>query len=546
MKKTGKALLAVLLAACLLAMALPLITGAEEGEDNVTPDTAGNITLLQAYLDDHPFAFYSAATDEADHLASHVRNMLWEAAFCEFYGTDDETGETVSMGSLLRRPFPYLETGLNTAVTLGTRQAADADNDLNLPYYTVTIQMTETATDTVTGTVYVLENSRDIVIRGEKDGEVVYTTMTAPSSDTDTLLAVDYDEVEDVFGNYAFPNALSNNVNGVYASHITQEHPELPNDATAYGVESFGFRLFVVSETYRGFKVDAANTAANWEFISSPYTGTSATADGAAYEIFYANNSFTIQPDGKSPTISAVALDTEQISEDAATITEAGGNYTVTFNTGYDSIPLIITYEDNGETEDRYITVERVGLGIGLGSVFPIDWDDPEGDQAFYSYHGTDHLVYYSPEDLDIDGEFCAMATFYYDSNATISTWAANDNTVADGYDALTKVNLYVTVTLKDGTVTHQVIADAITEKGQAGEAHNNGGNPDYNWLGYANQGNYHYYDDFVLWSGSWDEVENIQSISAIAFVPGDDDDSFGGVKVGSGAGVTWALDADE
>ena len=91
------------------------------------------------------------------------------------------------------------------------------------------------------------------------------------------------------------------------------------------------------------------------------------------------------------------------------------------------------------------------------------------------------------------------------------------------------RVNLFTTVTTSEG-VTRKIVADSITQSGWiiSGER-----------LGYASQGSDRYYDDFLIWSGTDSEFEALEKIETIVYTPGSED-SFGGVKIGSGAGVTW------
>ena len=81
------------------------------------------------------------------------------------------------------------------------------------------------------------------------------------------------------------------------------------------------------------------------------------------------------------------------------------------------------------------------------------------------------------------------------------------------------QVNLYVTTTFKDGTVTKRT----ITEKFARGWGGNNATSA---------------FDDFLLWNGTWEDMP--EKIEVLVMKPGSSDSGFAGAMLGAGAGVTW------
>ena len=57
-----------------------------------------------------------------------------------------------------------------------------------------------------------------------------------------------------------------------------------------------------------------------------------------------------------------MTLDTTKLSSDAVSIRKSGSEFVIDFHTGYDEIPLIVTYDDGTV---GYMTLHRVGLSVG-------------------------------------------------------------------------------------------------------------------------------------------------------------------------------------
>lgn len=516
MKGKTRKLLSVVLALVLCVGVLPVGVWADP-----EPELMG--TDYQAVIDaaaKTQFAYYVSG-EEAAAQAAMKTHLVAEMIDKKLYDFKDEQGQPVdkTFEDVFGNNFD-----LASKTVLGDRQTASASNDLNLPYYEFTITLKaavvadpEHAIEaqqaiTATGKVYVLEHNNDLVIDSVSGQSHTYTVVQADSESKIVKIAGTGDVVN-IFGNCTMAaGGLDTNSENLYGAHVTQEHSGLTNENAAGIATNIALRLFVVNDNYKGFEVVDAKTAAAWDFGYSPYCDTGTSSGSKKADVFYANTDVKIKSDGISGAISNVALDTTRVPEAAASITESEGIYTVAIATKYDEIPLVITY---GDSVTRYVTLSRIGLYIKSEHI---------REDKYNIIHGTDHNVSYASSVGD--GEPVAIfATFYYGNEGTLDAGSAN--ALASGYAEITKVNLFVTIA-SGSTVTRRVVSASVTESGTAQQ-----------YRGYAGQGDYHYYDDFVIWSGSESELESIDSISVFAFVPGEEG-SFGGAMVGSGAGVEW------
>lgn len=474
------------------------------------------------------FAYYypivtENETDDQKHAAKEAMktHLVAEMTEKKLYDFKDEQGNSVdkTFEAVFGNNFD-----LAGKTSLGERQAASNSNALNLPYYEFTITLKEAVVADAeqhideqtaimaTGKVYVLEHNNDFVIDTVSGENHTYTVVQA-NAESRIVKVSGTGAVVNIFGNCTMAaGGLDTNSENLYGAHVTQEHSGLTEENAAGIAINISLRLFVVNDNYKGFEITYAKTAAAWDFGYSPYCDTGTSSGSKKADVFYANTDVKIKSDGVSGTISSVALDTTRVPAAAANITVSEGVYTVAIATNYDEIPLVITYDDS---VTRYVTLSRIGLSIKPEHI-------REG--KYELIHGTDHNVSYASS-VGSGEPIAVFATFYYDKDSTESGGSAN--ALASGYSDITKVNLFVTIR-SGSTVTRRVVSASVTESGTAG-----------NYRGYAAQGDYHYYDDFVIWLGSESDFENIVSISVFAFIPGAEG-SFGGAKVGSGAGVEW------
>ena len=150
--------------------------------------------------------------------------------------------------------------------------------------------------------------------------------------------------------------------------------------------------------------------------------------------------------------------------------------------------------QDEG-TLESYINIHRVGIDILCGG-------PGGGENDMTLFHGTENGPSYKP-----NGDFVIWGTYYYP-------------TQADGNNL---VDLYVTYTWADGSVTRKTIKNEVS----LNLAYNHDDTSDCQS------------SDFILYDG---EKENSPvKIEAIAVASGfENADTFSGAKFGAGKGVVW------
>ncbi len=419
--------------------------------------------------------------------------------------------------------------------------ATDTDTEIpSLSYYTCKLNIPakgDFEASTAEFKAYVLASDTNFVVYGEKaDGTKTYKVLDAAGITFDEEVPCelgfkqdsneDPRDYVDVFGNGVCQiGGIQTSSLDIKGYHITQEHSHFcdnefinntRDDFSDDLITQLSFKLVVYQEGKDVIKVEAQNSAAAWNFADFS-GGLSGTEDDHGFaQIFFGNDCFSIP---KHSLSGDVITNIELVyPERAATIsTDTNGDFTVNINSKYyNFMSFKVTY-DGGTV--GYIDVELVGIQLTR--------HDLPDNEAIYQYHGTDHCTSYTNiGESDIN----YIATFYYDNNATLN----NDGTASEPLNGFEKVDLIVTVTKKDGKKIVNTIpnANAIT---QNGIVHNDfWGNQK---AGLASQGNRHYYDDFLVWSGTQAEWDKLAQIEVNA-VKHSDDTTFGGSMLGSGAGV--------
>ena len=483
-------------------------SGGEGGQGSDNPEGGSGGTGSESIdennankIAEHGYAYYVNETDASTRLnkfKDYLSTELWN----EYFRSD--------------RPAAGL-CGITTLDILKSRltleyKTKDNSSVPNLDYYEYKIRKNENAESTntylVQGNAYILENAKDFIVNIDDE----YTVVNC-SSDNNTLKENIYiksnkeiassDNIT-IFGNGVCGNRLDSASQFTYGFHITQEHSGLGSDST---IGNLGCKLIVRENAFKGLSIQGNRNAAAWDFNSTGVYDTGTQTNPAIAEVFYGNNSFTMEDikfdnDKSYPNITSIVLDSAKISSSAAKIVNSNGEYTITFESGYDMIPLIISYNDG---TIRYVTLNRVGLKIDKNNI---------DNNKFEAWHGTDHTVAYSAT-----GEKAIYATFYYLGDSAPTS----------------HVQLFATITKNDGTVERKMINNPLT----------GGTKPSWDERtgtfapNKASQGTDKYLDDFEIWSGSDEEFKNIDKVEVIAYNSGDDN-GFGGVKVGSDAGVVW------
>lgn len=444
------------------------------------------------------------------------------------------------------------ETAIAAMITItGEKQTAKAP--VNLPFYEFTVNTgaSEDAPDinaetegiqpfTARGKVYVLQKDNDFILKTTKTTEGVSTTEykivsyagskngksegQEGNEEADRFVYAPFD-VDDrgepaieAYGNGIFLNNAISEDGSVFGFHAVCEH--------CGSIGNINCRL-IVSSAENSIQISSTDDAAAWNFINvGVYAAEGTKEEPVNATIFFGSDriSFSKAIGNKEVTnVEAVDLPTGAVTFEDGTLT---------FKTNYDEVLVKMTYNDGSV---GYMMLNRVGLNIDVAD------NNRDGNAGFVTAHGSDHFVRYQSAGEGKDK--VVYATFYYDDAYSVADGENKATTVKSHYDSISdKVSLFVTITKNDGTVTTQIISTPITYAAGAFVAENGTMKHDQNpsnVIGYAGQGNNHFYDDFVLWSGSEAEYANIKSVSAIVYNPGNGD-TFGGVKVGSGTGVLW------
>ena len=389
--------------------------------------------------------------------------------------------------------------------------------------------------------VYLLQTRLDFIL--EQGGGRKYNIITANDDGSDMVACIEL-QVENgreegvyVFGNGSCTVGNLNTEDDTYVIgwHITQEHSGLggytENHQTGeitgydYPIGGLNGRLALCKDLANTsyVKVVGSESAGGWDFADLEWFGANGdSGNPGVATVFLASSSVDIEnvnftnTDGEDVGVLSVALDTTVLSEDAVTITQNGSKFTVTFNTQYDEIPLILTMTDNST---RYITIRRVALYLD---------DNNFSNGKIDVFHSTSAVSY---NVMSTDHGKAIYATYYY------TTGDREPN-------ASERVNLFVTITTSGGTTKKEISnAEAITFDSSAyppSWCYDPQWDPAFvkGYIGENHLTN-HYYDDFILWEGTEEEFAQIVSVEAIAFEVGDDN-TFGGVKVGSGSGTKW------
>lgn len=473
----------------------------------------------------HPYAYFDEETDP-----ELFRSFLGTEILSEFFIPDRPYyGVFGVLGNGIweeQRPIPekwrtpdrqyytvYVCEGLMSALTISDPKDPD---ETGLPYREYSLALGDQLK--AEGRAYILNSTTQFVLKtsdatGNEKFTVLDSAAVSGEGEDHDLYAYVPGPDFDVFGNgTCIVGGLETHGESLWAFHITQEHSRLYYDEHIGGI---GLRLICAKgseeEKLEAVAVKSDVTAAAWGFINIPAYVTSAErGEGEPAELYYGNDGtegrkFTFhavkQSGGETfgKIISDIVVDTDVVPAGIAEVMSSGEGaektFSIAFHSNYDEVPLVITYADGTV---GYLTIKRVGLSIS-----GIEKGRDEAGQIRV-WHGTDQW-----EDYECGDEMAVAGSFYY---RTGSVKPAEED----------HVSLFVTVTMIGGKKESYKIDGHLNE--------------DY----IQTTGNDEYCDDFLLWSGSRGDYGKIAKIEAIVMGPTTDEDSFGGVMVGSGAGVEW------
>jgi hypothetical protein len=215
-------------------------------------------------------------------------------------------------------------------------------------------------------------------------------------------------------------------------------------------------------------------------------------------DVFFGNDTVTIKPPAGG-NVTGVAYRTESDSPGYTFKNNPDSSVEVTFHSDfYDNItvPLTLTLKDGVETRDANVTIHRLGVEI-QEHIF----EDRPGGEVSRVAHGTQNG---SLVDLR-DYRYRLTATYYIPDGG---------NTAPYG--------LFVTRTYSNGRVETETILGSIQ--------------------GVIGHGGAASAVDYIIYSGTNKATAPV-SVSVLVLKVEPEDDTFGGVSFGSGAGVTWTKD---
>lgn len=362
----------------------------------------------------------------------------------------------------------------------------DDGSTVDLDCYKVEVQLNNNAI-TAVGYIYKMEKAEQILIKATKNGTPKYYLKTLggrnnsnnPATYPDvTCTTIDYDKYDQ--------NTKDIDIGGTKVCNITGS-TDYCVSLQVIRADDSQFNLFVYKPDFEGAMATCSGTtlrADKWDFGNTPFMAFTNTtsSDPFVLETFFGYSSIKIDPQLANTVITGIS---SNLPDGAVTIT---GTDTVTFNSGYyDSVPLTITYTENGQQKTGYVVIKRVGIDIqeysngqtntnhGTQPGIPITW-------------GNDDCVIY--------------ATYYWPAAKS-----QNDN-----------IDLYCTMTYANGSVETKVLETSTLTAAKDGFTDK---------------------DDFLVYKGS--KANKPVKVSIIAVNAGAfGATEFGGATLGSGAGVTW------
>lgn len=518
--------------------------GGGQGEQGNPQST--NWAALKSEIKNYTFA-YGPASDSVQSEQDMLKKGIAAELYARKMGNGPDSSDTTLGMALGYDPehgddMSTAEKAIADMITI-TGDGTETDADVaDLHYYTFNLVVpgNQETTEITEGftieklRVYVLKSDKEFLLKTASGGKTTYTIVPCAGYKDDKQLGdsgceeldrfvyapfdVDDPAIE-AYGNGIFLNNAISEDGSVFGFHAACEH--------CGSIGKINCRL-IVSSAENSIQISSTDDAAAWNFINvGVYEAAGTEEVPVNATIFFGSRTISFRTATGSKTVTNV----EAVGLPDGAVTFEDG--TLTFKTNYDEVLVKVTYGTGKSATEGYMLLHRVGLSISK--------TDNTND-GFVTGHGSDHFVRYPSAGAGKDK--VVYATFYYDDNHSAADGESKATAVKSHYDSISdKVSLFVTITKNDGTVTTQVISTPVTYADGAYVAENGGIEHDRNEnnvIGYAGQGSNHFYDDFVLWSGSESDYMNIASVSAIVYTPGANDDSFGGVKVGSGTGVQW------
>ena len=450
---------------------------------------------------EHGYAYTISGTTSPADVPEMLYNFFVDESWCWYF----QSGEDIHEGKYSGL-FTDKEDYMRNAVSRPTEIKA-ADDAVGLPYVEITLTVAGISENIK---VYILSHPGFIVVTPSKadpsvnEYTIVDTSKWQNGRGMDITLKFDHDVGgPPVFGNGVDVNGqILSDSGDIFSCHVNQMHSgesseKFDNDQ-GYPLNYVNVRLIIVTildDSTAAARIQGDQSCAGWDFENlNTYTaGTTLTDTMHAYIYIGCETVFissviydNAQTYADSPRVIDVQVDgsTGLVGNNLVEIIpSASGDFTVAFKSSFDIIPLALTYSD-GAT--RYLYLHRVGLRVEERGI----QNETVGDgRAIYG-------------------------TYYYPTGSTMPTSADN-------------VDLFVSITLKNGDVETRLISEPNPEYTDTGDGPN-----ETIWNRWCTR--------FELWSGTQADYDRIQKVEVIVFKTSTDDNVFGGVVVGSGRGVIW------
>ena len=403
-----------------------------------------------------------------------------------------------------------------------------------------------------------LDNNNEILICIDMDneaglGETYYSRIkgqdeikfSESDEDEDAACLVICDDVSNVAigGNGSTPQVI--NSDGIYTA-IVSTSPEFINDPGSVNIDEnpnnlnfynqvclnltdwYGTTVRILNSSNKYIVLHGEGEDKEYDALGgregSPIDNVWAVGDDTSALIYVGESTVYIEP--LSPNLNIDGCNIKDITlknekqKDGVIIDKSNLNKVkVTFKSNfYDSVPLIITYEDGEKGE---ITINRIGLVIQYiylmanGNQSSIHCECNQSDKLYnYDYEAGEQILIF--------------ATYYHPTN---------DNTLSGSDD------LYLNITYDDGNVETISCKDTdrdfngnapATDTGVATTSFIIGFMPAHVWDGYT-------WTDNISDQYFKNSFGNEGGFSATVINAGyNNDKTYGGTQIGSGAGVYW------
>ena len=299
-------------------------------------------------------------------------------------------------------------------------------------------------------------------------------------------------ELKDSEGRTIFDSHLTKSSDNYALLRVEAHSEDILEDDIADGKtleDYFGFyitNMSFIKAAFKGVEVSTGVMPDNYDFTlwnGADLSGTTKSNPGKV-TAYYGEDTISFSSTVSSDVSEISLVSDSGIPSSAVSINNTTGEITILSNY-YNEIPLQIKLEDG---TIGYITVNRIGIFIS---------DVNAGNNTLY--HGAFAMV---SGNLNVHTDKYRIAAVFYHE----------DTTTYEDYD------LIVNVTYDNGS-TETTIAQGV------GDFHNGSGNI----IG----------SDYILWKGNSNQPKKI-SVTAVRKDALSNENTFGGVTFGSGAGVIW------